>query len=365
MTTVGYALRRLGISILLLLLLSFLTFSLYKAIPANPAGFLVDMQKATPDQIAKAEAALDLHDSFFKQYGDYLWRLVHGDLGIAYQGTTLTPDGSRVGTPVGPVVVRAALVTGSLVIGGALLALLISIPLGAIAAAKPRSATDRSILAVSLIGICTHPLVVALLLQQFAGNQWGIAPARGYCSFFGTVGEPGKFDGFSLSQDLGCAGPTAWASHLILPWITFALFFVGIYTRLVRVWMIEVMDEPYIRTAEAKGMPRARRPPSRVAQCDEPGADARRHGHRSGTRDRALRRVGLPSPRPRADDARGAERRHGLRPTHDSRRRARDRARDRGRQLHHRPRHRVDGPRAPPRPAREARSSAASPDGSA
>ena len=75
MTTVGYALRRLGVSILLLLLLTFLTFSLYKAIPANPAGFLVDMQKATPDQIAKAEAALHLHDSFYKQYGDYLWRL--------------------------------------------------------------------------------------------------------------------------------------------------------------------------------------------------------------------------------------------------------------------------------------------------
>ena len=94
MTTLGYALRRLGASILLLLLLSFLTFALYKAIPANPAGFLVDMQKATPDQIAKAEARSISMTPFYKQYGDYLWRLVHGDLGIAYQGTSLTPDGS-------------------------------------------------------------------------------------------------------------------------------------------------------------------------------------------------------------------------------------------------------------------------------
>ena len=179
--------------------------------------------------------------------------------GSPTRARSVTPDGStrrqrRSARPW----CAPLLVTGALVIGGALLALLISIPLGAIAAAKPRSATDRTILAVSLIGICTHPLVVALLLQQFPGNRWGIAPARGYCSFFGTAGEPGKFDGFSLSQDLGCAGPTAWASHLILPWITFALFFVAIYTRLVRVRMIEVMDEPYIRTAEAKGMPRTR-----------------------------------------------------------------------------------------------------------
>ena len=110
------------------------------------------MQKATPDQIAKAEEALHLHDPFYKQYGDYLWRLVHGDLGIAYQGTIVTPDGDRVGKPVGPAVVRAAAVTGSLVLGGALLALLISIPLGAIAAVEatlghrphdPRRVADR------------------------------------------------------------------------------------------------------------------------------------------------------------------------------------------------------------------------------
>ena len=91
MTTVGYALRRLGASALLLLLLTLLTFTLYKAIPANPAGFLVDMRRRRPRQIAKAETALGVHDPFYKQYGDYLWRLVHGDLGIAYQGTTLTP----------------------------------------------------------------------------------------------------------------------------------------------------------------------------------------------------------------------------------------------------------------------------------
>ena len=258
MTTLGYALRRLGASIVLLLLLTLLTFTLYRAIPADPAGFLVDMQKASPDQIAKAEKALGVHTPLYEQYGRYLWRALHGDLGIAYQGTSLTPDGGRVGKAVAPAVVRAAMVTGSLVLGGALLALLISIPLGAIAASRPRSMTDRTILAVSLIGICTHPLVVALLLQQFPGNQWGLAPAHGYCSFFGTAGAPAKLDYLALSQDLGCAGPTAWASHLVLPWITFALFFLAIYTRLVRVRMIEVMDEPYIRTAAAKGMSRSR-----------------------------------------------------------------------------------------------------------
>jgi peptide/nickel transport system permease protein len=257
-TTVGYVVRRLAASLVMLFLLITLTFALYQAIPANPAGFLVDMQRAKPADVAKAEEALGLHKPLYEQYGLYLWRMVHGDLGIAYQDSLINYQGDRVGKAVGPAVVRAAMVTGALVLGGAILALLISIPLGAIAASRPRSWLDRGILAFSLIGICTHPLVVALLLQQFPGRQWGIAPPTGYCPFFGTASSSAKLDYFSLSQDLGCAGVRAWTTHLILPWITFALFFLAIYTRLVRVRMLDVMDEPFIRTAAAKGASRSR-----------------------------------------------------------------------------------------------------------
>jgi len=259
-TTVGYVLRRLAASALLLLLLTLLTFTLYRAIPANPAGFLVDLSPGhapSPEQIARAEKALGVDKPLWEQYGLYLWRAVHGDLGLAYEGTTFVPlTNERTGQAVAPAVLHAAMVTGSLVIGGALFALLLSIPLGAIAASRPRSLTDRTILVVTLIGICTHPLVVALLLQQFPGRQWGIAPASGYCRFFGAAQT--TIDPATFRPALGCAGPGAWASHLVLPWITFALFFLAVYTRLVRVRMIEVMDEPFIRTAAAKGASRSR-----------------------------------------------------------------------------------------------------------
>ncbi len=260
MTTTGYVLRRLGASVLLLLLLTLLTFTLYRAIPANPAGFLVDLSPGhvpPPAEIARAEKALGVDKPLWEQYGLYVWRAAHGDLGIAYQGTRfVTLSNERTGQPVGRAVVRAAMVTGSLVLGGALFALLLSIPLGAIAASRPRSLTDRTILVVTLIGICTHPLVVALLLQQFPGRQWGLAPSSGYCSFFGTAQT--SLDPVTSRHVTSCAGPVAWGSHLVLPWITFALFFLAVYTRLVRVRMIEVMDEPFIRTAAAKGASRAR-----------------------------------------------------------------------------------------------------------
>ncbi len=248
MITLGYAVRRLGASILLLLGLTLITFTLYYTIPANPAGFLIDLspgKQHTPAEIAKAEKALGVDKPIWEQYGLYVWRAVHGDLGIAFTGTRFVPlSDQRTGQAVGPAVVHAAMVTGSVVLGGAVFALLLAIPLGAIAGSRPRSLTDRTILVVSLIGICTHPLVVALLLQQFPGRQWGIAPAGGYCPFFGAAE--------------GCGGPADWASHLVLPWITFALFFLAVYTRLVRVRMIEVMDEPFIRTAAAKGASRSR-----------------------------------------------------------------------------------------------------------
>jgi len=244
----------------MLLVLTLLTFALYRAIPANPAGFLVDLSPGhvpKPAEIARARKALGVDKPIWEQYGLYLWRLAHGDLGIAYEGTSFVPlTDERVGQPVGPTVVHAAMVTGSVVLGGALFALLLSIPLGAIAASRPRSLTDRTILVVTLVGICTHPLVVALLLQQFPGRQWGLAPPGNYCPFFGSA--PTTADPLSGRHLVGCAGPGAWASHLVLPWITFALFFLAIYTRLVRVRMIEVMDEPFIRTAAAKGASRRR-----------------------------------------------------------------------------------------------------------
>ncbi|HVN61013.1 MAG TPA: ABC transporter permease [Gaiellaceae bacterium] len=261
MITFGYALRRLGASVLMLLVLTLLTFALYRAIPANPAGFLVDLSPGhvpKPAEIARARKALGVDRPLWEQYGLYLWRVAHGDLGIAFEGTRAVPlSNERTGQAVGPAVVHAAMVTGSVVVGGALFALLLSVPLGAIAASRPRSLTDRTILVVSLIGICTHPLVVALLLQQFPGRRWGLAPPGNYCPFFGTS-QPGPFDFSAVTRAVSCGGPTAWASHLILPWITFALFFLAIYTRLVRVRMIEVMDEPFIRTAAAKGASRSR-----------------------------------------------------------------------------------------------------------
>ena len=238
--------RRLAIAAVLLVALTFITFVIFFKVPSEPAAFLVDPKTATQAQIKAARHVLGADRPVHVQFAKYVWRLAHADFGRSWRTYYVTANGVALSTPVSRILRDAAGVTASLVLGGAALLLLLSIPLGAWSAARPRSLLDRTVAAGSLVGISTHPLVVALLLQLFVGFRWHVAPPSGYCPLHGhsVVFTPGEKP---------CGGPVDWASHLVLPWITFALFFVALYIRVVRVRMIEVLSEPYIRTARAKG----------------------------------------------------------------------------------------------------------------
>ena len=256
---IGLVLRRLGIALVLLWILSVVTFAIYLKVPADPAGFLVDIQHASPAQIAHAHHVLGTDRPAIVQYGKYMERLLHGDFGVSWP-TVVFVSGKPVGAPVGQMVWHATLVTTSLVLGGFVLLLVVAIPLGVFAATRPRSWADRLTLALSVAAISTHPLVVGLLLQLFVGNRWKLLPASGYC----TVSRPSAAAVEQVRRfaptgtPLPCGGVGQWAWHLVLPWFTFALFFVALYMRIVRARMLEVLDEPYIRTARAKGASEAR-----------------------------------------------------------------------------------------------------------
>lgn len=251
---IAYVLKRLAVAAVLLWLLSVITFAIYLKVPADPAGFLVDMQHASPQQIADAHHVLGTDRPAVVQYLNYVERLLHGDFGLSWQSINLF-NGQVQGQPVGAMLWQATLVTGSLVLGGFVLLLAVAVPLGTYVATRPRSVLDRLSLAVSVAAISTHPLVVGLILQLFLGNTWKLLPASGYC----TVAKPSQaaIDAWRrfapASVPAPCGGVGQWAWHLVLPWLTFALFFVALYLRIVRARMLEVLEEPYIRTARAKG----------------------------------------------------------------------------------------------------------------
>jgi peptide/nickel transport system permease protein len=165
------------------------------------------------------------------QYGKFLDRLVvHQSLGRSF---TNRQDVTQE-------VLRAAPVTASLVFGGAVLWLLISIPIGILSALRPRSLLDRFTMVAVLIGISAHPVWIGLLGAYFIGFKLHLVPITGYCDFFSSGGD--------------CGGPTQWAYHLLLPWCTYAVLFAATYVRMIRAYTMETLNEDYVRTARAKGV---------------------------------------------------------------------------------------------------------------
>jgi peptide/nickel transport system permease protein len=151
-------------------------------------------------------------------------------------------------------VLSAAPVTASLVFGGAILWMLIAIPVGVFSALHPRSKTDRVAMASVLVGISAHPIWIGLVLSYVfgylptSGHALGLSfpsftflPIQGYCNLRGA------------SEGQLCSGPIQWFYHLILPWITFAILYAAFYVRMIRANVMETLNEDYVRTARAKG----------------------------------------------------------------------------------------------------------------
>lgn len=232
-----------------------ITFVIYWAIPNQPASLVYNAPHLSDYQIKHADHLLGIDKPKLTLYGDYLWHLVQGDFGKSWAGAGFTLRNNDKVTlfPVWPQLQQALPVTLSLMLGGAFLVVLLALPLGAIAGKRIGSLSDRTISLLALIGICTHPMVVGLILRGLFVDHWHWAPPIGYCPITGPSGHPAPGQVVSGSGG-GCGGVVDWASHLALPWITFALLFLALYTRMIRASVAETLPEDHVRTARAKGV---------------------------------------------------------------------------------------------------------------
>ena len=205
------------------------TFVIFFVIPSEDDQASLGRGGAEVD----VRTTVQIDGPIYEEYAEFLRKIVtQGSLGNSWV---------LRGQEVNDLLVRAAPVTLSLVIGGALLWMLIAIPTGVLSALHPRSAMSRFSTVLVLIGISVHPLWMGLMLSYFVGARLGLTPTGGYCEVFSPAGD--------------CGGPAQWAYHLILPWFTFALMYAAIYTRMIRASTLETLDEDYVRTARAKGAP--------------------------------------------------------------------------------------------------------------
>jgi peptide/nickel transport system permease protein len=229
---IRYIIRRILWAAVLFLVVTFVTYVIFFVIPVDPARQAAG-KAATPEQIAVAAHRLGLDRPWYVQYEKFLDRLVvHQSLGQSFANRQNVND----------IVAEAAPVTASLVIGGAILWMLLALPIGILSALRPRSTLDRGAMTFVLIGISAHPVWIGLLFSYFFGYKLGWFPITGYADFFNPpLGQTG--------------GPAQWFWHLCLPWATFALLFAALYVRMIRANVIETMSEDYVRTARAKGAP--------------------------------------------------------------------------------------------------------------
>jgi peptide/nickel transport system permease protein len=231
-----FLIRRIFWAIFLLLAATIVTYVIFFLVPGDPAQ-LACGRACTPPDVHRVRHLLYLDRPIYVQYLHFLWNLVgHQSLGTSYA--------NRV--PVNYYISQEVPVTASLVFGGALFWLALSIPIGVLSALRPRTLLDRAGMAFVLIGISAHPVWIGLILSFVFGYKLGVTPISGYCNFFGA----GAAD--------NCGGPVQWAYHLLLPWCAFMLLYAALYTRLIRANVMETMNEDYVRTARSKGAPERR-----------------------------------------------------------------------------------------------------------
>lgn len=218
-------LRRLAQALPLLLLVSVGVFALIQAVPGGPLTVYLSNPQVRPEDIARLERSLGLDRPVYVQYFLWLKGFISGDWGFSYAD----------GRPVLTRILERIPATLELMGAGLLLAGLFAFPMGVIAALKRNSALDHIVTLFALVGISMPVYWMGLMLQLFFGLHLGWFPVSGRFSF----------------------GRTDWIdhlSHLVLPAIALALVHLAVWSRYLRSSMIDVLSQPFITTARAKGL---------------------------------------------------------------------------------------------------------------
>jgi peptide/nickel transport system permease protein len=224
-----YVIRRLLWGVLLLLLVSALTFVLFRILPTGDPARLRAGRSASPRVIAALRVDLGLNKSLPEQFWLYMKGIfLHFNLGYSYYSNA----------PVKGLIADRLPATISLTAGAAIIWLLSGVAVGVVSAVRRRSKLDRGAMGTALVLISAPEYWLGLIaLYLFASDIGRLRVFPGAGSYVGLSSDPGK-----------------WFSSLIMPWLVLATTNAAIYARLLRGSLIEVMGEDYIRTARAKGL---------------------------------------------------------------------------------------------------------------
>ncbi len=202
---------------------AFVVFLLLYLTPGDPAAILAG-DAATSEDIAKIREKLGLDDPFLERFGQWLGRLMRGDLGVSI--FTNLPVAHLIGQRIEP--------TLSLTFCTLVISVLVAVPLGVIAAARAGSWIDRAVMAFSVAGFSVPVFVLAYILISVFSIELDWLPVQGYRPIADGLWE--------------------WFRHLILPSLALGTVYMALIARITRASMLDVLAQDYIRTAQAKGL---------------------------------------------------------------------------------------------------------------
>ncbi len=220
---VRFVIRRLLATLLTLFLISLLTFAVFEAIPNGDPAQRLAGRSATQAQIQQIRSKYGFDKPVYVQYVKTMDNIFTGQAYSYTQGFNVL-DEIKAGLPA----------TLSLALGAGVFWLLASILIGTLAAVKAGRYTDKVLTVLAMTGVSFPPFFLGAVLIYYLGYKAKIFPLGGYVK---------------LTDD-----PVQWFVHLVLPWLTLSVLFIGFYSRVLRSTILDAVNEDYVRTARAKGL---------------------------------------------------------------------------------------------------------------
>ena len=222
-----FAIKRFASAVVVLFAVSVLTFLIFFAIPNGDPALRLAGRTANAQTIAAVRHSYGFDRPLYVQY----WRVMKSVFNGSIQSYV-----QHVG--VWGQIKRGLPATLSLAIGGAILWLIVGVAFGVIAALREGKASDVAITTVSFAGISAPSFVVGSVLLLLLAFKTTIFPSSGYVGI--------------------TTNPVQWFEHLVLPWITVAVLYIGIYAQVLRSSVLDALSSDAVRTARAKGLSPAR-----------------------------------------------------------------------------------------------------------
>lgn len=241
-----FLLKRLALTIPTFVALMFITFVMIRLVPGDPIEVRRGERGITPERLEQLRHEMGLDQPVWKQFLDYAWGLLHGDFGtsiiskspILHEFLTLFPA------------------TLELTFCAMIFAIVLGVPAGVFAASRRGGIYDQSLMGLALTGYSMPIFWWGLILILVMSNTLGLTPVSGRVDLIKYYYD--SVTGFMLIDSLLSGQKGAFLDavrHLILPTIVLGTVPLAVIARMTRSSMLEVLEEDYVRTARAKGLP--------------------------------------------------------------------------------------------------------------